>query len=1154
MTIPIFICHSTKDATAYESLECHLKPLVTNERIRTWSSRQLLGGALQEDQIRAEIRRSRIILFLVTANLLASDYVTNIELPEALERAGVAVLVPIIVSDCLWRDTRLGLFNAIPREQGRLRTVSSFSDPATAWTAVVKELKRVLAEIEREDASIKSVRRMIRGRMERHASGMFTSALTQRAQTRAYDLIVPLHVEDFDGRVNPKLPPVSSYDDIVALARNTSERHCVFVEGEPGSGKTTLAAYIAYHLAQDDAARLPIFLSARQFHPNHPDPVEAIRRTIKLHCDIDVDGDTILRLLDTGKVALILDGINYLPSSPPSSSQPSAQRDDYCVSLPGRHKDLTIIITCRAGVYDQPRVPPFRFLKIRPFTMEQLDSFVRRWASVFGAGPFDAAAHAGARMALGLGDGPRQVTSIAEWTPLLASLLLASYRVADLVPMARGEIHQLYVDWVLSMLHDRTRNEEYSTQYVMGHAIRGFLERAAFEMVEKEQYELLPVELRDNLVRFSSGRLTDDAAMSRVDAMVAAGFLVRRGRDERIGFVHRSVLDYLAGRGFLYKYQPSGYEYIAQHAIQLIGTPQAYRKWSEPFLLLLGSEDRLARVFLDGLRTWLRVRIDSLARSSPGERSDRGYAPAVEIWYNLIFGLRVVRETAMEDTDADYLLDCLRELTSLDDTHLSMLGKRTPLDANAVSALLRPRAHERGDALRGRVVEWARPLLDEAEAQRPERPTDTLVKWASVVPLDIMDEGRLRAIIQSNADFTTALLRLWPYSEAGATVARLASKEEVLRWAKAEACMYLAAPRALVFLEAEWDDGAAAWTVALLRRAAWIASTTRDAQKRMATPMPADITVAAGDLTIDMPVIPTLTPANPLLPMSAAEASSLEWQITNRSLSWFHSKMRYSPGLAQSVSLVAAHIEKAFRGALPKLVDRRISLEGDTWTAMIEGALRYFADHGVMPYPRDVTTYLRGLSWSVREGSALHQVPNAGQQSIWTHGGAAPGIVAYVLTRHWLETIVGVIVGKSSGVPNGWMLGALRAQNLWFHTFWDQLVEIDGRDVLQYPGQLALALAAALAQYQTTMRWPGGARWVELFSREPGCFQTDRKRYWLARCAWHLCWTLTRINETGRHLGELYAALKDGDEQWPELARTLRELNLSPGNTAPGTP
>lgn len=150
MTIPIFVCHSTLDAAAYEKLVRHLKPLVSNKRIRIWSPHDLLPGEPREETIRREVRRARIILFLVSADLIASDDIERVEWLEPLARADVARLIPIIVSDCLWQDTALRPFHAIPRERGSLRTVSSFSDPDAAWNAVVVELKRVLEEIERE--------------------------------------------------------------------------------------------------------------------------------------------------------------------------------------------------------------------------------------------------------------------------------------------------------------------------------------------------------------------------------------------------------------------------------------------------------------------------------------------------------------------------------------------------------------------------------------------------------------------------------------------------------------------------------------------------------------------------------------------------------------------------------------------------------------------------------------------------------------------------------------------------------------------------------------------------------------------------------------------------------------------------------------------
>ena len=140
MTVPIFICHSAEDAAAYDYLVRHLRPLVNNKRARVCSSRSVLPGEPRAARIRREIHEARLILFLVSANLVASDDIESVELPESLARAEVARLIPIIVSDCLWQHTRLGHLNAIPRERGRLRAEALVRPARDERHALLKRL------------------------------------------------------------------------------------------------------------------------------------------------------------------------------------------------------------------------------------------------------------------------------------------------------------------------------------------------------------------------------------------------------------------------------------------------------------------------------------------------------------------------------------------------------------------------------------------------------------------------------------------------------------------------------------------------------------------------------------------------------------------------------------------------------------------------------------------------------------------------------------------------------------------------------------------------------------------------------------------------------------------------------------------------------
>ena len=65
------------------------------------------------------------MLFLVSADFVASNYCYGIEMSAALEkhRTGKAKAIPVILSPCLWKETPLGELSALP----------SNGEPVTKW-------------------------------------------------------------------------------------------------------------------------------------------------------------------------------------------------------------------------------------------------------------------------------------------------------------------------------------------------------------------------------------------------------------------------------------------------------------------------------------------------------------------------------------------------------------------------------------------------------------------------------------------------------------------------------------------------------------------------------------------------------------------------------------------------------------------------------------------------------------------------------------------------------------------------------------------------------------------------------------------------------------------------------------------------------------
>ena len=67
-------------------LETHLKLLSRKGALQLWTDRRITAGGEWKDQIDENLERADLILLLVSADFMNSDYCYDIEMKRALER------------------------------------------------------------------------------------------------------------------------------------------------------------------------------------------------------------------------------------------------------------------------------------------------------------------------------------------------------------------------------------------------------------------------------------------------------------------------------------------------------------------------------------------------------------------------------------------------------------------------------------------------------------------------------------------------------------------------------------------------------------------------------------------------------------------------------------------------------------------------------------------------------------------------------------------------------------------------------------------------------------------------------------------------------------------------------------------------------------
>ena len=114
----VFMSYSHNDEDLRQELEKHLSSLRRQGVIRSWHDRRIGPGEEIHSQISAHLDAADIILLLVSADFLASDYCYDREMMRAMERheEGSARVIPVILRPCDWQASPFGHLNAVPTD------------------------------------------------------------------------------------------------------------------------------------------------------------------------------------------------------------------------------------------------------------------------------------------------------------------------------------------------------------------------------------------------------------------------------------------------------------------------------------------------------------------------------------------------------------------------------------------------------------------------------------------------------------------------------------------------------------------------------------------------------------------------------------------------------------------------------------------------------------------------------------------------------------------------------------------------------------------------------------------------------------------------------------------------------------------------------
>jgi tetratricopeptide (TPR) repeat protein len=144
--VEVFYSYAHEDASLRDTLEKHLSLLHRQGVISQWHDRQITAGTNWAQAVDEHLERASVILLLISADFLASDYCYGIEMKRALERhqANEAHVIPILLRWVDWKDAPFAHIQALPTDA---KPITAWHNRDEAFTDVAAGIRRVIEDL-----------------------------------------------------------------------------------------------------------------------------------------------------------------------------------------------------------------------------------------------------------------------------------------------------------------------------------------------------------------------------------------------------------------------------------------------------------------------------------------------------------------------------------------------------------------------------------------------------------------------------------------------------------------------------------------------------------------------------------------------------------------------------------------------------------------------------------------------------------------------------------------------------------------------------------------------------------------------------------------------------------------------------------------------
>ncbi|GHO50877.1 toll/interleukin-1 receptor domain-containing protein [Ktedonospora formicarum] len=205
--LELLYCYAHKDRALRDELDSHLAGLRREGLITVWYDGEISPGAPREQETKIHLESAHIILLLVSAHFLNSDYCYSKEMICIIERhlKNEAHVIPILLRPVDWSNTP---FSQMPMLPSNARPITVWQNRDSAFEDVAKGIHRVVdALLQRQSPSD----------VMKHAN-YFVTQNTARISLKSIEAVIHI-IDDF---IVP--PPWSSRAEIHFSITNLSNK------------------------------------------------------------------------------------------------------------------------------------------------------------------------------------------------------------------------------------------------------------------------------------------------------------------------------------------------------------------------------------------------------------------------------------------------------------------------------------------------------------------------------------------------------------------------------------------------------------------------------------------------------------------------------------------------------------------------------------------------------------------------------------------------------------------------------------------------------------------------------------------------------------------------------------------------------------------